>query len=312
MSRFIDFTLPSTVPGRTLHGFRCVPEGQVRAVLQLSHGMVEYIDRYRPLAEYLADRGILVTGHDHLGHGASIRTKEDYGYFAEPDGNRAVLADLHAVTVLTKELYPNLPYFLLGHSMGSFYARQYLCEWGDELDGAIIMGTGWQPEMTIRGGLLLAGILSGLKGPDAVSKMVTNMAFGAYNKAFGDKPRTPNDWLSADTDNVDRYMADPLCGADATVGLFRQMLRGLRFNQTPGNIDRMDKNAPILLIAGQDDPVGNMGAGVRRTHDAFKRAGIKDVTLKLYPGLRHEILNEAAMRDTVYGDIGAWLDRVLG
>ena len=166
--------------------------------------------------------------------------------------------------------------------------------------------------MTIRGGLLLAGILSGLKGPDAVSKMVTNMAFGAYNKAFGDKPRTPNDWLSADTDNVDQYMADPLCGADATVGLFRQMLRGLRFNQTPGNIDRMDKNAPILLIAGQDDPVGDMGAGVRRTHDAFKRAGVRDVTLKLYPGLRHEILNEAAMRDTVYGDIGAWLDRVLG
>ena len=107
-------------------------------------------------------------------------------------------------------------------------------------------------------------------------------------------------------------MADPPCGADATVGLFRQMLRGLRFNQTPGNIDRMDKNAPILLIAGQDDPVGDMGAGVRRTHDAFKRAGVRDVTLKLYPGLRHEILNEAAMRDTVYGDIGAWLDRVLG
>ena len=133
MSQFIDFTLPSTVPGRTLHGFRCVPEGQVRAVLQLSHGMVEFIDRYRPLAEYLADRGILVTGHDHLGHGASIRTKEDYGYFAEPDGNRAVLADLHAVTVLTKELYPDLPYFLLGHSMGSFYARQYLCEYGREL-----------------------------------------------------------------------------------------------------------------------------------------------------------------------------------
>ena len=114
------------------------------------------------------------------------------------------------------------------------------------------------------------------------------------------------------THNVDRYMADPLCGADATVGLFRQMLRGLRFNQTPRNIDKMDKDAPILLIAGQDDPVGDMGAGVRRTHDAFKRAGIRDVTLKLYPGLRHEILNEAAMRDTVYGDIGAWLDRVLG
>mgnify|MGYP000754358080 CR=1 FL=1 len=161
MSQFIDFTLPSTVPGRTLHGFRCVPEGQVRAVLQLSHGMVEYIDRYRPLAEYLADRGILVTGHDHLGHGASIRTKEDYGYFAEPDGNRAVLADLHAVTVLTKELYPNLPYFLLGHSMGSFYARQYLCEYGRELNGAIIMGTGFQPKALVKVAKTLCRVLDG-------------------------------------------------------------------------------------------------------------------------------------------------------
>ena len=161
MSRFIDFTLPSTVPGRTLHGFRCVPEGQVRAVLQLSHGMVEFIDRYRPLAEYLADQGILVTGHDHLGHGASIRTKEDYGYFAEPDGNRAVLADLHAVTVLTKELYPNLPYFLLGHSMGSFYARQYLCEYGRELNGAIIMGTGFQPKALVKVAKTLCRVLDG-------------------------------------------------------------------------------------------------------------------------------------------------------
>ena len=127
MSQMIDFTLPSCVPGRTLHAFRCVPEGEVRAILQLSHGMVEFIDRYKPLAEYLAARGILVTGHDHLGHGGSIRTRADYGYFAQPDGNRAVLDDLHAVTALTKQLYPGVPYFLLGHSMGSFYARQSLC-----------------------------------------------------------------------------------------------------------------------------------------------------------------------------------------
>ena len=146
MSQMIDLTLPSTVPGRTLHAFRCVPEGEVRAILQLSHGMVEFIDRYKPLAESLAQRGILVTGNDHLGHGGSIRTKADYGYFAEPDGNRAVLEDLHSVTKLTKQLYPGVPYFLLGHSMGSFYARQYLCEWGEELDGAIIMGTGFQPK----------------------------------------------------------------------------------------------------------------------------------------------------------------------
>ena len=160
MSQMTDFTLPSCVPGRTLHAFRCVPEGRVRAVLQLSHGMVEFIDRYKPLAEYLAGRGILVTGHDHLGHGGSIRTRDDYGYFAEPDGNRAVLADLHAMTVRTKELYPGVPYFLLGHSMGSFYARQYLCEYGHELDGAIIMGTGFQPKALVQFAKTLCRVLA--------------------------------------------------------------------------------------------------------------------------------------------------------
>lgn len=149
MSQMIDFTLPSSAPGRMLHAFRCVPEGEVRAIVQLSHGMVEFIDRYKPLAEYLATRGILVTGNDHLGHGGSIRTRADYGYFAEPDGNRTVLDDLHAMTILTKQLYPGVPYFLLGHSMGSFYARQYLCEWGSELDGAIILGTGFQPKALV-------------------------------------------------------------------------------------------------------------------------------------------------------------------
>ena len=283
-----------------------------KGVLQIAHGVAEHILRYDDFARYLNDRGILVAGHDHLGHGKSLPEGGTPVYFGDGSTWETVVDDIHLLHDRLREQYPDLPILLMGHSMGSFLSRSYLIRYPGTVDAAIIMGTGWQPEMTIRGGLLLAGILSGLKGPDAVSKMVTNMAFGAYNKAFGDKPRTPNDWLSADTDNVDRYMADPLCGADATVGLFRQMLRGLRFNQTPGNIDRMDKNAPILLIAGQDDPVGNMGAGVRRTHDAFKRAGIKDVTLKLYPGLRHEILNEAAMRDTVYGDIGAWLDRVLG
>ena len=149
MSRMTDFTVPSTVPGRTLHAFCCEPEGEVRAVLQLSHGMVEFIDRYKPLAEYLAGQGIVVVGHDHLGHGGSIRTKADYGYFAEPDGNRAVLDDLHAMTLRTKERYPGVPYFLLGHSMGSFYARQYLCEYGQELSGAIILGTGHQPKALV-------------------------------------------------------------------------------------------------------------------------------------------------------------------
>ena len=145
MSTLAYYSVPSTAPGRTLIAFRCVPDTPPRAILQLTHGMVEYIGRYEQLARYLADRGILVVGHDHLGHGGSIRSKEDYGYFAEPDGNRVVLDDIHAVNQWVREDYPGVPCFLLGHSMGSFYARQYICEWGSELEGAILMGTGWQP-----------------------------------------------------------------------------------------------------------------------------------------------------------------------
>ena len=311
MAQGKDFYIPFQDGSGRIHGICWEPEETPWAVIQVAHGMIEHIGRYEEFAQAMNRAGIAVIGHDHPGHGRTAKPGE-LGEFAEKNGVRRVNGAMAQVARFAKHKFQGIPHILLGHSMGSFYARQYLCEYGHELDGAIIMGTGWQPEMTIRGGLLLAGAIAKIKGADATSKLVTNMAFGAYNKAFGDKPRTPNDWLSADTDNVDRYMADPLCGADATVGLFRQMLRGLRFNQTPRNIDKMDKDAPILLIAGQSDPVGDMGAGVRRTHDAFKRAGIKDVTLKLYPGLRHEILNEAAMRDTVYGDIGAWLDRVLG
>ena len=197
MSQMIDFTVPSTVPGRSLHAFRCVPDGEVKAILQLSHGMVEYIDRYKPLAEYLAGRGILVTGHDHLGHGGSIRTRDDYGYFAEPDGNRAVLADLHAMTVRTKELYPGVPYFLLGHSMGSFYARQYLCEYGHELDGAIIMGTGFQPKALVATARTLCRVLAVFFGWEHRSRLVASLSFLGYNKGL--EGRTPHDWLNRDT-----------------------------------------------------------------------------------------------------------------
>ena len=286
MSRFIDFTLPSTVPGRTLHGFRCVPEGQVRAVLQLSHGMVEYIDRYRPLAEYLADRGILVTGHDHLGHGASIRTKEDYGYFAEPDGNRAVLADLHAVTVLTKELYSNLPYFLLGHSMGSFYARQYLCEYGRELNGAIIMGTGFQPKALVKVAKTLCRVLAAFHGWHYRSSLVANLSFMGYNKGL--EGRTTHDWLNA----------------------YYSMFSGILRLHDPAFLARMPKDLPLLFLSGDADPVGEQGKGVRRAIQSLKDAGVQNIESIFYPGARHELLVETNKLE-VFGDIAAWLDKQL-
>ena len=299
-----EFYLASNGAGR-MHCALWEPESAPRAVVQIIHGIAEHIGRYDHFARFLTQRGFVVCADDHMGHGLSVEAGGSYGYFS--GGWLAAVADERTLYEEMKRRYPALPYLMLGHSMGSFLLRTYLYMYPGELSGAIISGTGWQPEMTIRGGLLLAGILSGLKGPDAVSKLVTNMAFGAYNKAFGDKPRTPNDWLSADTDNVDRYMADPLCGADATVGLFRQMLHGIRFNQRQSHLRQMDREMPELFVAGDKDPVGSCGKGVRQTYDAFRAAGMRDCTLKLYPGLRHEILNEKAYTADITKNIEAWL-----
>ena len=294
MSQMTDFTLPSCVPGRTLHAFRCVPEGEVRAILQLSHGMVEFIDRYKPLAEYLAARGILVTGHDHLGHGGSIRTKADYGYFAQPDGNRAVLDDLHAVTALTKQLYPGVPYFLLGHSMGSFYARQYLCEWGDELDGAIIMGTGFQPKALVATARALCRVLAVFFGWEHRSKLVANLSFLGYNRGL--EGRTPQDWLNRDQAEVDKYRADERCMFTFTLNAYYSMFTGILRLYDPAVLAGIPKDLPLLFLAGDADPVGERTAGVRRAIQSLRDAGVGNIESKFYPGARHELLVETKPR----------------
>ena len=308
MPQMIDFTLPSTVPGRTLHAFRCVPEGPVRAVVQLSHGMVEFIDRYKPLAEYLAAQGILVTGHDHLGHGASIRTKADYGYFAQPDGNRAVLDDLYAVTEQTKALYPGGPYFLLGHSMGSFYARQYLCEWGSELDGAIILGTGYQPKALVATARALCRVLAVFFGWQHRSKLVANLSFAGYNKGL--EGRTPQDCLNRDAAEVDTYRADERCMFTFTLNAYYSMFTGILRLYDPAFLGQMPKDLPLLFLAGDADPVGEQGRGVQRAIDSLRAVGVQNIQQKLYPGARHELLMELN-RQEVMGDIAHWLNEQL-
>ena len=310
MSRMTDFTVPSTVPGRTLHAFCCEPEGEVRAVLQLSHGMVEFIDRYKPLAEYLAGRGILVTGHDHLGHGLSLPEGGTPVYFGEGNTWNTVVDDIYVLHQRIRLWYPDVPLCIMGHSMGSFLTRTYLIRYPGTVKAAVIMGTGWQPKAVIAGGMAVAKAVGAVVGEHGTSDLVTNLAFGAYNKLFAPN-RTSCDWLSADEDNVDAYMADPLCGADATVGLFRQMLLGIRFNQKLSNLRQMDPRIPVLFVAGEKDPVGDCGNGVRRTYQEFRRAGVQDCTLKLYPGLRHEILNEKAQQQQIFEDIGQWLTSKL-
>ena len=254
----------------------------MRAIVQLSHGMVEFIDRYKPLAEYLAARGILVTGHDHLGHGGSIRTKADYGYFAQPDGNRAVLDDLHAMTVLTKTLYPDVPYFLLGHSMGSFYARQYLCEWGSELSGAIIMGTGFQPKALVQLAKTICRVLAVFFGWQHRSKLVASLSFTGYNKGL--EGRTPQDWLNRDAAEVDKYRADERCMFTFTLNAYYSMFTGILRLYDPAVLARMPKDLPCFSWPATPDPVGEQGKGVQRAIDSLKAAGAQNIQKKLYPG----------------------------
>ena len=308
MSKMVDFTLPSTAPGRTLHAFYCEPDGPVRAVVQLSHGMVEFIDRYKPLAEFLAAQGIAVTGNDHLGHGGSIRTKADYGYFAQPDGNRAVLDDLHRMTRLAKQRWPGVPYFLLGHSMGSFYARQYLCEWGGELDGAIILGTGFQPKALVRLAKGICRVQAALFGWQHRSKLVERLSFAGYNNGL--EGRTTHDWLNRDATEVDKYLADERCTFTFTVNAYYSMFSGILRLHDPAFVAQMPKDLPLLFLAGDADPVGERGKGVERAVQSLRDAGVQNMEVKFYPGARHELLVETNRRE-VFADIAGWIEKQL-
>lgn len=309
MPRKETFYFNSVLGEAKIYAVRYVPDGEIRAVLQIAHGMVEFIERYEDFAWYLTDRGILVTGNDHLGHGCSVSSKEDYGYFAEPDGNRAVLADLYKLTLITKKAYPDLPYFLLGHSMGSFYARQYLCHFGGELSGAIIMGTGCQPRGLVQAGKAMCALIARTKGWRHRSSLVDNMAFGSYNKAF-EPARTPKDWLTKEEAVVDRYLAEERSGFRFTLNGYYSMFTGIERLYDKALLDRMPKDLPVFFVAGQEDPVGDFGKGVEKAARMFREIGMEQVSVKLYLNDRHEILNETD-RDVVYQDLVHWMEEVL-
>ena len=311
MTNMTEFTFLSTDGKTQLHGMRWEPDGgSVRAVLQICHGVAEHIARYDAFARYLNDLGIAVVGHDHLGHGLSLPEGGTPVYFGESNTWNTVVDDIYVLHQRIRLWYPDVPLCIMGHSMGSFLTRTYLIRYPGTVKAAVIMGTGWQPKAVIAGGMAVAKAVGAVVGENGTSDLVTNLAFGAYNKLFAPN-RTSCDWLSADEGNVDAYMADPLCGADATVGLFRQMLSGIRFNQKLSNLRQMDPRIPVLFVAGEKDPVGDCGNGVRRTYQEFRRAGVQDCTLKLYPGLRHEILNEKAQQQQIFEDIGQWLTSKL-
>lgn len=309
MGKQRDFTFPSADGVHAVHAVVWPADGEARAVVQIVHGISEYVERYAPFAAYLNAHGYTVVGHDHLGHGRTAAGAGEYGRFPDKDGWRTVNRDVRALRVWAGEEWPGLPYFLLGHSMGSFQARTYLIDYPGTVDGCILSGTGQETPGLVAFGKGISGLLCRLQGPGHVSKLITALSLGAYNGQF--KPnRTSADWISRDTAVVDAYVADPLCRFVPTAGMFHAMMEGLQYIGDPKNLARMDKTTPVALFSGDDDPVGGQGKGVEKVYRLFQAAGCTDVSMKLYPGARHEILNEVN-RQEVYADMLAWLEARL-
>lgn len=274
------------------------PAASPRAAVQILHGMAEHIGRYERMAKALSAQGFLVAGRNHRGHGQGA---ERLGCFADRDGWDAILNDAREVSLDIKKRYPGTPFFVLGHSMGSFLAREYAMRYGNEMQGLILSGTGFYGRPLCAAGRLMAK-LSPKKKP---AGFVNNIAFAGNNKPFA-PGRTGFEWLSRDENEVDKYVADPLCGFCFTGSAFADFFGGLLALTDESRLQSMPKDLPVYFMSGDHDPVGQMGAGVKKVAEQFRRAGMKDVTVKLYPGARHELFNEIN-RDEVTADLAAWL-----
>lgn len=273
-------------------------------VLQIVHGMAEYIDRYDNFAKYMTEHGFNVIGHDHLGHGHSVSDERDYGFFAEENGDKIIIEDMHSVTQYAKEKWEELPNFILGHSMGSFCLRQYLTKYSNDVFGAIIMGTGWIPSAAALLGKTIATNTCKSKGSHTVNPLLIKLTLEPYNKPFA-PARTNCDWLSKDEKQVDLYVNDKLCGFDFTAGAYKDFFTVLEKIAKNKQLIGMRKSLPILITSGSVDPVGGKKA-CEKLNAQYKRCGIDDVTLKLWENDRHEILNELDKSD-VYDYICTWL-----
>lgn len=280
----------------------------IKLILQIAHGMVEHINRYDDFAKFLNKHNILVVGNDHLGHGNSVSSPEQFGYFSNANGNDYLISDMYSLTKIVKQKYPNLPYVFLGHSMGSYLLRQYLCIHGKELDGAIIMGTGDEPPLKLKGALAIIEKIASVKGWDYRSNPIDKTAFGGFNKKF--KSRTHRDWLSRDPKQIDKYIADPKCSFVFTLNGYYNLVYGINKLNEDYFLNNMPKDLPILFLSGEDDPVGAFGKGPVSVFKKFNSLNMSNTNIKIYPEFRHEILNEID-NHIVYNDILNWLNSII-
>ena len=284
------------------------PEGEIRAVVQLAHGMAEHIARYDRLARTLCAAGYAVAGHNHLGHGYDADEK-DLGFFADKGGWDIVVEDVHTARLLLEEHFDHKPHILLGHSMGSFVAREYLLRHARGLSGCLISSTGWYPAPICSFGMLTARLCGVFGGWHKPAPLVDKISSSEQNKNF-EPARTKFDWLSRDRAQVKKYIDDPLCGFPFTAKGYGDMFEGLT-RLYPEKLSPMEKEIPVYLFSGDKDPVGGNGKGVEKVAQEIRDAGVKEVTVKLYPDGRHEMFNELNQEE-VWNDLIGWLNARVG
>lgn len=300
---------PSSDGKNTVYGEIYTPkEGEPFGIVQLAHGMVDHIGRYKNLASYLTGKGYIFAGSDHLGHGNTAATAEDFGYFARRGGYSLVIDDVYKMNRLLRERYPHLPIVLMGHSMGSFVARLYAVRYPESISGLIIHGTaGKNPLLPL--GLLLTRFMRIFGGERYRSELVTSLAIGSYNKRF-DKSEGKNAWLTRDGAQVSDREGDARTRFIFTVSGYTDLFRMLGGCNKRSWYKSYPKKMPTLVISGEADPVGGFGKGVRKVYEGLLRHGVRTLSLKTYEGARHELFNEFN-RDEVFSDIAEWLSSAL-
>ena len=283
------------------------PKTEAKALVQIVHGMSEFIERYESFIDFLCANSIAVCGNDHIGHGASVVTEDDYGFFYTGNGWRNMVSDAYTMSVIGRKHFPGLPYVMLGHSMGSFVARACITKFGKQMSGVILSGTGCGIPFTTAQLALVESVMKA-KGSRYRSEAINAVAFAGYTSHI-ENPRTQMDWLTRDKDIILKYLTDKRCITMFTVNGFDNLTKLYSYVNKDEWYDSVDKTLPILLVSGSEDPVGNYGEGVKRVYNMLLKNKCS-ARLKLYEGGRHEMLNEIN-RAEVYADVLEWLKVTL-
>ena len=304
-----ELEFPSSDGIHTIYAEVYVPRrATARGVVQLVHGMIDHTGRYKALAEYLTERGFILAGHHHLGHGKSVSNPEDYGFFADEGGVDAVVKDMHLFNRYLRNSFPALPVIVLGHSMGSFITREYAVRYPHSLRGAVILGTSG-PNPLVGTGIFLSKLLGKLYGNRHRSELVRKMAFGSYNKKFP-KSDGKDAWLTSEVSLVADRAHDPYTGFTFTVSGYKDLFTLIKNTNSREWFASYPKEMPTLIVSGDMDPVGNYGKGPRTVYSKLMIEGCSHLSLKLYEGARHELFNEKC-REEFFGELTEWIEGVI-